>query len=165
VDLKHSLTPSQHSKRYFCNIIKTEQAPIQVSVPFNPASSALKMTTGLAQSIRVTGSFPYPGTSKISCLLPVGNSFPVRPPPGFSKQLSRQLLLFFYREGGFKPFKSVRVFLTDKIPLRVFVSAGDAVQKSGGQFSDEKIVRIRVIGLMRALGFGRNKTRLVVKVK
>lgn len=122
------------------------------------------MTTGLAQSIRVTGSFPYPGTSKISCLLPVGNSFPVRPPPGFSKQLSRQLLLFFYREGGFKPFKSVRVFLTDKIPLRVFVSAGDAVQKSGGQFSDEKIVRIRVVGIAHALGFGRNKARLAVKV-
>ena len=55
------------------------------SVPFSPASSALKMTTGLAQSIRVIGSFPYPGTSKISCLLPVGNSLPVRPPPGFSK--------------------------------------------------------------------------------
>lgn len=118
------------------------------------------MTTGLAQSIRVTGSFPYPGTSKISCLLPVGNSFPVRPPPGFSKQLSRQLLLFFYREGGFKPFKSVRVFLTDKIPLRVFVSAGDAVQKSGGQFSDEKIVRIRVVGIAHALGLAGTKPDL-----
>lgn len=33
-----------------------------------------------------------------------------------SKQLSRQLLLFFYREGGFKPFKPLRVFLTDKMP-------------------------------------------------
>ena len=41
------------------------------------------------------------------------------------------LLLFFYRECGFKLFKSLLVFLTDKIPIGVFVSAGDAVQKSG----------------------------------
>ena len=45
-------------------------------------------------------------------------------------QLSRQLLLFFYREGGFKLFKPIRIFLTDKIPIGVFVSAGDAVQKA-----------------------------------
>ena len=81
-----------------------------------------------------------------------------------SKQLSRQLLLFFYREGGFKPFKPLRVFLTDKIPLRVFVSAGDTVQKSGGQFSNEKIVRLWVIGIAHALGFGRNKARFAAKV-
>ena len=71
-----------------------------------------------------------------------------------SKQLSRQLLLFFYREGGFKPFK----------PLRVFVSAGNTVKKSGSQFSNEKIVRLWVIGIAHALGFGRNKARLAVKV-
>ena len=56
------------------------------------------------------------------------------------------------------------IFSSDKMPLRVFVSAGDAVQKSGGQFSDEKIVRIRVVGIAHALGFGRNKARLAVKV-
>ena len=81
-----------------------------------------------------------------------------------SKQLSRQLLLFFCWKSGFKLFKPLRIFLTDKIPLRVFVSAGDAVQKSVVPFFDEKIVRIRVIGIMRALGFGRNKARLAVKV-
>ena len=41
-----------------------------------------------------------------------------------SEQLSRQLQLFLLREGGFKLFKAVRVFLTDKIPLGIFVGAG-----------------------------------------
>ena len=81
-----------------------------------------------------------------------------------SEQLSRQLQLFLLREGGFKLFKAVRVFLTDKIPLGVFVSAGDTVQKSGFQFFDEKIVRLRVAGITHALGFGRNKARFAVKV-
>ena len=80
-----------------------------------------------------------------------------------SKQLPRQLLLFFRWKSGFKPVKRFRILLADKIALRVFVGAGDAVQKSGRQLLDEKIIRFRVIGIADTLCFGRHKAGLAVK--
>ena len=70
-----------------------------------------------------------------------------------SEQLPRQLPLFFLWKSRFKSFKA----------LRVFVSAGDTVQKSGRQLADQEIIRFRVVGIPHALGFGRNKAGLAVK--
>ena len=77
--------------------------------------------------------------------------------------MPRQLPLFFLWKSRFKSFKALRVFFTDKIALRVFVSAGDTVQKAGCQLLDEKIIRFRVVGIADTLCFGRDKAGLAVK--
>ncbi len=56
------------------------------------------------------------------------------------------------------------MLLADEISLRVFVSAGDAVQKSGCQLLDEEVIRLRVIGIAYAPGSGRNKAGLPIKI-
>ena len=78
--------------------------------------------------------------------------------------MPRQLPLFLLRKSRFKSFKALRVFLTDKISHWVFVGAGDTVQKAGRQLADQKIIRFRVVGIPHALGFGRHKAGLAVKV-
>lgn len=77
--------------------------------------------------------------------------------------MPRQLPLFLLWKSRFKSFKALRVFLAYKIALRVFIGAGDTVQKAGRQLLDEKIIRFRVVGIPHALGFGRNKAGLAVK--
>lgn len=77
--------------------------------------------------------------------------------------MPRQLPLFLLWKSRFKSFKALRVFLTYKIALRVFVGAGDTVQKAGRQLADQEIIRFRVVGIADALGFGRHKAGLAVK--
>ena len=74
----------------------------------------------------------------------------------------RQFQLFLFGECGFKFFKSFRVLLTDKIALRIFVSAGNTVQKAGDQLFDEKIVRLRIVCIADALCLCRDKTGICV---
>ena len=78
--------------------------------------------------------------------------------------MPRQLPLFLLRKSRFKSFKALRVFLTDKISHWAFVGAGDTVQKAGRQLLDEKIIRLRVVGIADALGLGRDKAGLSIKV-
>lgn len=48
--------------------------------------------------------------------------------------------------------------------LRILISTGNAVQKSVNQFLDQKVIGLRVINVAHALGLGRDKAGLAVKI-
>ncbi len=58
-----------------------------VSIPVNFKSFALTNTTGFAASTKDTSISPYPVTSILSIVLPVGNNFPVDDPAVSEKSI------------------------------------------------------------------------------